>query len=149
MQLLQSTPDSIPRGRVLIGDFSSAENVEHVLSNDATAPIRKQLQHSMLTLLTQAGFDVIALDGKSSVALNSDNSIKITPNTHMQDKLYVDYILTGTLIAQQHAYLVNTKLVSVAQHSVAAAATSEIPLNVLWSREQVQLKNGRLHRIEL
>lgn len=149
MQLLHSSPSVINRGKVVIGNFSPADSLANSVSTDSAPHLGKQLQLSMQNLLTQAGFEVISLDGRAGLQLQNDNSVILTPVTSTPSHLNTDYLLSGVMTAQQHAYLVNVKLVNVSRQSIAAAATAEIPLNVFWSREQVQMRNGRLYRIEL
>jgi hypothetical protein len=49
---------------------------------------------------------------------------------------------------QQHAYLVNARLTSLIDGLVMSAATIEIPKNVMWTTEKVQMRNGVIYRTD-
>ena len=148
MQMLRNAPAELHRGRVVIGNFSPIDNTSVNSSSDITPQLGQQLRHSMQTLLTQAGFQVVTLEGNRTLHLADDYSLSFGQDNTPPDDIRVDYILNGSVTMQQHAYLVNTKLVDISRHHIAAAATAEIPLNVFWSRERVQMRNGRLYRLE-
>jgi hypothetical protein len=149
MQLLQNASVPLRGGAVVVGEFTALHDNSAPLSSDATPELGLQLQQSMQTLLSAAGFQVISFAGHGSLVTGSDNRMTIKPGKELPRSIKVDYVLNGTLTTQQHAYIVNTQLVDIATHHVVAAATSEIPLNVFWGRDQVQLRNGRLYRVEL
>ena len=57
-------------------------------------------------------------------------------------------MITGTLTRQQHAYIVNARLVDAADQRIVSAASTEIPINVMWGSEKVQQRGGMIYRSE-
>jgi len=60
----------------------------------------------------------------------------------------IDFIITGTLTKQQHAYIVNARLVNLQDQRIVSAATTEIPDNVMWSHEKIKQRGSQLYRSE-
>ncbi|QBL09931.1 hypothetical protein E0Z06_10540 [Rheinheimera sp. D18] len=140
MQLLKNSTNNLHDGSIIVEEFTSLQDKHIALSSDITPQLGRQLQQSMQTLLSNAGFQVVSIDSVNNLVSNHHNN--------MNSAVTVNYILHGSLTNQQHAYIVNAKLIDLATQRIVAAASTEIPLNVFWSREQVQLRNGHLYRIE-
>lgn len=147
MQMLTPAAGIAKGARVAVGTYVFAGDVAAAFEQDIAPDLGLQLQESLMTLLTQSGFRVIELRLADGINLTADAELLLNRQTMpAQDLLQVDYLLTGTVVPQQHAFIVNSRLI-VAQHrQTVAAATTEIPRNVMWSRDSVQLRDGKLYR---
>ncbi|MBZ9610185.1 FlgO family outer membrane protein [Rheinheimera maricola] len=146
MQMLQSTA-SLPRGStVAVATYVLANNLQQKVSADIAPELGLQLQESIMTLLTQSGFDVVEIRWDENIMQTSEAELVLSREAHNRQNVQADYLLTGTMLPQQHAYFVNTRLINTRLSQVVAAATTEIPLNVFWSRGTVQLRAGKLYR---
>lgn len=146
MQMLQSTAQ-LPRGStVAVATYVLANNLHQKVNTDITPELGLQLQESIMTLLTQSGFNVIEIRRDSSIVQTADAELMLSREASNRQSVQADYILTGTMLPQQHAYIVNSRLINTRFDQVMAAATTEIPLNVFWSRDSIQLRAGKLYR---
>lgn len=148
-QLLRNASANLHGGVVVVDEFTPVADGTSAISSDAAPQLGLQFQQSMQTLLSNAGFNVLSFSGAGSLISTGHDSIRVSEPTTYPATVKVDYVLSGTVTPQQHAYIVNSQLVDIATQHIVAAATAEIPLNVFWSRDQVQLRNGRLYRIDL
>uniref|UniRef100_A0A486XWE7 FlgO domain-containing protein n=1 Tax=Rheinheimera sp. BAL341 TaxID=1708203 RepID=A0A486XWE7_9GAMM len=147
MQMLQYAPGIRRGAKVAVGTYVSASNLSEAFEQDMVPAIGLQLQESLMTLLTQSGFSVVELRLADGISLAAEGEFLLTRQAMpAKGSVRADYLLSGTVIAQQHAFIVNSRLVDAQQNQIVAAATTEIPRNVMWSRDSVQLRNGKLYR---
>ena len=78
---------------------------------------------------------------------SADSVLSRDVNTLRQHQ-NIDFVITGTLTRQQHAYIVNARLVNTKDLRIVSAASTEIPINVMWGAEKVQQRDGQLYRSE-
>jgi TolB-like protein len=149
MQLMTNAPTNLIRGRVIVGDFTASNSSGLPDTSESAQQLNEQMRHSMETLLTQTGFQVVTLDGNRTLQFDKHHRLSLGEIRNPPDSLNVDFILNGSFTVQQHAYLVNTKLVNISGQHIVAAATAEIPKNAFWGQGKVQARDGRLYRVEL
>lgn len=146
MQMLQSTA-TLPRGStVAVATYVLANDLDQKVSADITPELGLQLQESLMTLLTQSGFNVVEIRWDDSILQTSEAELVLSRAATNRQSVQADYLLTGTMLPQQHAYFVNSRLINTRLSQVVGAATTEIPLNVFWNRDTVQLRAGKLYR---
>ncbi|RXF06897.1 hypothetical protein D9981_00735 [Pseudoalteromonas phenolica O-BC30] len=86
-------------------------------------------------------------------------SNSITVSEHHEDMLTrdlnnlrarqnIDYVILGTITRQEHANMINARLVNVLNGQVISAGFAEVPINVMWTDEKVQMRNDKLYRAE-
>ena len=108
-----------------------------------------QIQESLMTLSTQAGLDVIDFKAMPMIKVGENYDIMLTRELDELDSaVQVDYFLTGTYSEQENSLVVNIRLVDIRSKKILAAATDYIPVNTMWSRSKVNIKNQIIYRNE-
>ncbi len=138
-----------PGGRIAIGTFLPADSLEAMPDNHPLNDLGLQIQEGLTTAMTQMGFAVIEFKTLNAVTLNPNSDAMLSRDASLLPKSHrVDYFLTGTLVEQQDAFIVNAKLIDIMDNHVLAAATNAIPVNIFWGDEKVRLRSGTLYRTE-
>jgi TolB-like protein len=133
--------------RIAVTSFLMADAVDSGVAQGQMSGLSQQIQESILTQFTQLGYNTIEYRLENSVNLSTHtDSILSRDITKLRQRQNIDYVVTGTLTRQQHAYIVNARLVNVQNLRVMSAATTEIPINVMWSDEKIQQRNGYIYR---
>ncbi|HEX5793862.1 MAG TPA: FlgO family outer membrane protein, partial [Rheinheimera sp.] len=57
-----------------------------------------------------------------------------------------DTLLAGTYTPMEDGFMLNARLISIADQQVLAAASGYVPANVFWSRQQVIKQGDKLYR---
>jgi flagellar H-ring protein FlgO len=106
-----------------------------------------QLQESMQTVATQLGYQVSELRLNSAVVLHPGYEAVLSRDiSQLAQSQSARYVITGTLTEGEQHITVNAKLIDVKSQQVLAAASSVIPVDVLWPLEQVQMRHNKLYR---
>jgi TolB-like protein len=135
--------------RIAVTSFYMADGLGTDLAEDQGSGLSQQIQESLLTQFTQLGFHTIEyrLENTLNLQQSADSVLSRDVNT-LRQRQNIDFVITGTLTRQQHAYIVNARLVNTKDLRIVSAASTEIPINVMWGAEKVQQRDGQLYRSE-
>ncbi|MCQ8877415.1 FlgO family outer membrane protein [Pseudoalteromonas shioyasakiensis] len=135
--------------RIAVTSFYLADELETGLANGQVDGLSQQIQESLITQFTQLGYNIIEYRLENTINLSaSADSMLSRDITKLRQRQNIDYVITGTLTRQQHAYIVNARMVDTKDNVIASAASTEIPINVMWGDEKIQQRGGYIYRSE-
>ena len=135
--------------RIAITSFFLADALETGLAEGQGHGLSQQIQESLITQLTQLGYNIIEYRLENNLNLSaSADSMLSRDIAKLNQRQNIDYVITGTLTRQQHAYIINARMVNAQNNVITAAASTEIPINVMWSDEKIQQRGGFIYRSE-
>lgn len=101
-----------------------------------TTALGNQFAEAMVTLLPKYGVDVIEYKLTRDIDVSPRGDIALSRDVlKLQQKVGMDYVMTGTLIATRRGIQINSRVVSVQGQKVIAAASTMVPHLVL---QQIQ-----------
>lgn len=110
--------------------------VEFDDSLEQTTALGNQFAEAMVTLLPQYGVDVIEYKLTRHIDVSPRGDIALSRDVlKLQQKVGMDYVMTGTLVATRRGIQINSRIVSVQGQKVIAAASTMVPHLVL---QQIQ-----------
>lgn len=130
---LTSSPKLETNQRIAVGTILP---ITQLGGNDSppSTVLGQQLQESLVTLATQAGFTVIEFKTAKSIKVVGNQDIMLSRTlSEIDTTLNADYYLTGTYFNQGQTLVVNVRLIAVKDHNVVAAATDTIPVSSMWT----------------
>ena len=135
--------------RIAVTSFYLASALDSELAQGQGAGLSQQIQESLLTQFTQLGYNTIEyrLENHLNLAGNADGMLS-RDISKLRQRQNIDFVITGTLTRQQHAYIVNARMVNTQDSRVVSAASTEIPINVMWGNEKIQQRDGYIYRSE-
>ena len=84
-----------------------------------------------------------------NIDLSASADSVLSRNTgNLKQRQIIDFVITGTLTRQEHAYIVNARMVNMQTNQVVSAGSTEIPINVMWSNEKIQQRGDFIYRSE-
>ena len=135
--------------RIAITSFFLADALETGLAQGQGHGLSQQIQESLITQLTQLGYNIIEYRLENNLNLSaSADSMLSRDIAKLNQRQNIDYVITGTLTRQQHAYIINARMVNAQSNVITSAASTEIPINVMWSDEKIQQRGGFIYRSE-
>ena len=135
--------------RIAITSFFLADALETGLAQGQGHGLSQQIQESIITQLTQLGYNIIEYRLENNLNLSaSADSMLSRDIAKLNQRQNIDYVITGTLTRQQHAYIINARMVNAQNNVITSAASTEIPINVMWSDEKIQQRGGFIYRSE-
>lgn len=135
--------------RIAVTSFLLADALERQTASGQGRGLSQQIQESLITYFTQMGYQTTEFRLESAIVLHpSADSILSRDVEKLRARQNIDYVITGTLTEQQHAFIVNARLTSLVDGLNMSAASIEIPKNVMWTNEKVQMREGTLYRTE-
>ncbi len=135
--------------RIAVTSFYLADELETGLANGQVDGLSQQIQESLITQFTQLGYNIIEYRLENTINLSaSADSMLSRDIAKLRQRQNIDYVITGTLTRQQHAYIVNARMVNAQDNVIASAASTEIPINVMWGDEKIQQRGGYIYRSE-
>ncbi|WP_404338773.1 FlgO family outer membrane protein [Pseudoalteromonas mariniglutinosa] len=135
--------------RIAVTSFYFADALDTGLAQGQAAGLSQQIQESLMTQFTQLGYHIIEYRLENTLNLTSTaDAILSRDISKLRQRQNIDFVLTGTLTRQQHAYIINARLVSVQDQRIVSAANTELPINVMWGNEKIQQRSGQLYRSE-
>ncbi|WP_127021364.1 FlgO family outer membrane protein [Rheinheimera mangrovi] len=134
-------------GAIAVTTFADVQLMAPDVSRHSSYNASLQLQESMQTVATQLGYQVSEIRLNDAVMLHPgfENALGRDLSQLAQNQL-ARYVITGTLTEGEVHITVNAKLIDLKSQQVLAAASSVIPVAVLWPNEQLQLRHNRLYR---
>ncbi|HJS14876.1 MAG TPA: FlgO family outer membrane protein [Rheinheimera sp.] len=134
-------------GAIAVTTFADVQLMAPDTSRKSSYNASLQLQESMQTVATQLGYQVseIRLNDAVLVHPGFENSLGRDLSLLAQNQ-QARYVITGTLTEGEVHITVNAKLIDLKSQQVLAAASSVIPVAVLWPNEQLQLRHNKLYR---
>ncbi|WP_024610617.1 FlgO family outer membrane protein [Pseudoalteromonas sp. TB64] len=135
--------------RIGVSSFYFADALDSKLMTEQASGLSQQIQESLLTQMTQLGYNTVEyrLANNLNLSTNAD-SVLSRDLAQLRKRQNIDLIVTGTVTRQQHAYIVNARLVNINNKQVLSAGSTEIPINVMWGDEKIQQRDGYLYRSE-
>jgi TolB-like protein len=135
--------------RIAVTSFFDTQALDSGLAVQQGVGLSQQIQESLLTQFTQLGYHTVEhrLNEHITVSNHAESILSRDVNT-LRLRQNIDFIVTGTLTQQQHAYIVNARLINMQDGRIVSAATTEIPINAMWTDEKVQQRNGLIYRTE-
>lgn len=134
--------------KIAVGTFLPIEMLEKDAADVSELQLGLQVQDSLQSLLVQQGLQVVEFKLTNDIYLRNNQDKVLTRELAQLESVHeVEYYLTGTLLRQEDAYVVNAKLVNVKSKQVVAAATEYIPDNTLWASKKVKMKRNKLYRM--
>jgi TolB-like protein len=135
--------------RIAVTSFLMTHAIERQTATGQGRGMSQQLQESLMTYFTQMGYQTTEYRLEDAIVLHdSADSVLTRDVDKLRNRQNIDYVITGTMTEQQHAYLVNARLTSLVDGLVMSAATIEIPKNVMWTTEKVQMREGVIYRTD-
>lgn len=134
-------------GAIAVTTFADVQLMAPDTGRNSSYNASLQLQESMQTVATQLGYQVseIRLNDAVLVHPGFENSLGRDVSQLAQNQ-QARYVITGTLTEGEVHITVNAKLIDLKSQQVLAAASSVIPVAVLWPNEQLQLRHNKLYR---
>jgi len=135
--------------RIGVSSFFLADKIDSKLMTEQGSGLSQQIQESLLTQMTQLGYNTVEYRLGNSLNLSEHaDSILSRDLNKLRARQNIDLIITGTVTRQQHAYIVNARLININNKQVLSAGSTEIPINVMWGNEKIQQRDGYLYRSE-
>jgi len=135
--------------RIGVSSFYYASAPDTKLIAGQASGLSLQVQESLLTQFTQLGYQTVEYKLANSLTLSTNaDSILTRDIKKLNNRQNIDLVITGTVTRQQHAYIVNARLVNIENKQILSAGTTEIPINVMWGSEKIQQRDGNLYRSE-
>lgn len=134
-------------GAIAVTTFADVQLMAPDTSRKSSYNASLQLQESMQTVATQLGYQVSEIRLNDAVLIHPgfENSLGRDLSLLAQNQ-QARYVITGTLTEGEVHITVNAKLIDLKSQQVLAAASSVIPVAVLWPNEQLQLRHNKLYR---
>jgi TolB-like protein len=139
-QLIDKT-NTVAVGTILPTTHSNGESLPSHLA------LGLQIQESLMTFATQAGFKVIEYKTMPNIRISKQSDKMLSRQVNeLNPTISADYFLTGTYTLQESSTIVNIRLIQIPENIVLAAATDYVPNDVMWSTSKVTLKNNQIYR---
>lgn len=147
MQLARNLNLTEPKATLAIGSFLPVQALGQAVTEPQWQPVSLQMQESLYSYFNQLGYNLVEFRGMNSLLLSEQTDIALSRDVkQLAAQQHIDYVLAGTFTQQQHGYLVNARIYRVADRQVMAAASTEVPRNVMWADEKVQRRDGVIYR---
>jgi len=134
---------------IAVSSFYLANALDTRLAQGQGVGLSQQIQESLITQFTQLGYNTLEyrLEGQLNLSANGDAVLSRNIDKLKQSQ-NIDFMITGTLTRQEHAYIVNARMVNMRTNQIISAGSTEIPINVMWGKEKIQQRGDYLYRSE-
>ncbi|GAB0112335.1 FlgO family outer membrane protein [Pseudoalteromonas distincta] len=134
---------------IAVSSFYLANALDTQLAQGQGIGLSQQIQESLITQFTQLGYNTLEyrLEGQLNLSTNGDAVLSRNIDKLKQSQ-NIDFMITGTLTRQEHAYIVNARMVNMRTNQIVSAGSTEIPINVMWGSEKIQQRGDYLYRSE-
>jgi TolB-like protein len=146
-QLNDSGAHRIGSAHLAVTSFSMLNSLGKEVATQQSSGLSQQIQESLLTQFTQLGFKTVDHRLSRQFSVTSELEDVLTRDAkRLNRRQVIDYVLAGTLTRQEHAHIANARIIHLQTGQVIAAAHTEIPINVMWTDEKVQMRENTLYR---
>ncbi|KZN37547.1 FlgO family outer membrane protein [Pseudoalteromonas luteoviolacea] len=109
--------------------------------------LSNQVQESFITYLTQMGLQVVEFRMQKAISLSDDaDNILSRDIEKLKERHKFDLVLTGTVSESFDSYTIHARLIDMVNNKTMSAGSISLPKATLWGEEQVQMRDGLLHR---
>jgi TolB-like protein len=146
LQLFDVLPEDTFISSIIVTSIVESESLERPKTAIEKA-FSLQVQDSLLTLSTQAGFSVIEPRLMNQLAINETSETIMSRDVKkLATNVKADYVLAGTYTEETHGVAINLRLINLRSNRVVATATESIPRKVYSDETMVKYKSGYLSR---
>lgn len=148
-QLHSGEAGKIRNASVAVMSFTMATDLGQKTAMQQNSGLSQQIQESLITQLTQRGYSMVEHRLSNAINVSENHEDMLTRNLNdLRTRQNIDYVILGTITRQEHANIVNARLVNVLNGQIVSAAFTEVPINVMWTDEKIQMRNDQLYRSE-
>jgi TolB-like protein len=148
-QLYQGEAGRLRNSNIAVMSFTMATDLGQKIAAQQSSGLSQQIQESLITQMTQLGYSIVEHRMSDSITVSEHHEDMLTRNlSNLRARQNIDYVILGTITRQEHANMINARLVNVLNGQVISAAFTEVPINVMWTDEKIQMRNNKLYRAE-
>lgn len=148
-QLYQGEAGRLRNSNIAVMSFTMATDLGQKTAAQQSSGLSQQIQESLITQMTQLGYSIVEHRMSDSITVSEQHEDMLTRNlSNLRARQNIDYVILGTITRQEHANMINARLVNVLNGQVISAAFTEVPINVMWTDEKIQMRNNKLYRAE-
>jgi len=148
-QLYRGEAGRLRNASIAVMSFTMATELGQKTAAQQSSGLSQQIQESLITQMTQLGYSMVEHRLSNSITVSEHHEDMLTRDLNsLRARQNIDYVILGTITRQEHANMINARLVNVLNGQVISAAFTEVPINVMWTDEKVQMRNDKLYRAE-
>ncbi|WP_404394324.1 FlgO family outer membrane protein [Pseudoalteromonas phenolica] len=148
-QLYKGEAGRLRNSNIAVMSFTLATELGQKTAAQQSSGLSQQIQESLITQMTQLGYSMVEHRISDSITVSEHHEDMLTRNlSNLRTRQNIDYVILGTITRQEHANMINARLVNVLNGQVISAAFTEVPINVMWTDEKIQMRNNKLYRAE-
>lgn len=148
-QLYKGEAGRLRNAHIAVMSFTMATDLGQETAMQQNAGLSQQIQESLITQMTQYGYGVVEHRLSDSITVSKSHEDMLTRDIDkLRKRQNIDFVVLGTITRQEHANIVNARLVNVLNSQIVSAATIEVPINVMWTDEKIQMRDNKLYRTE-
>lgn len=148
-QLYKGEAGRLRNSNIAVMSFTLATELGKKTAAQQSSGLSQQIQESLITQMTQLGYSMVEHRMSDSITVSEHHEDMLTRNlSNLRTRQNIDYVILGTITRQEHANMINARLVNVLNGQVISAAFTEVPINVMWTDEKIQMRNNKLYRAE-
>ena len=148
-QLYKGEAGRLRNAHIAVMSFTMATDLGQETAMQQNAGLSQQIQESLITQMTQYGYGVVEHRLSDSITVSKSHEDMLTRDIDkLRTRQNIDFVVLGTITRQEHANIVNARLVNVLNSQIVSAATIEVPINVMWTDEKIQMRDNKLYRTE-
>mgnify|MGYP000106098840 FL=1 len=148
-QLYKGEAGRLRNSNIAVMSFTMATELGQKTAAQQSSGLSQQIQESLITQMTQLGYSMVEHRLSDSITVSEHHEDMLTRNlSNLRTRQNIDYVILGSITRQEHANMINARLVNVLNGQVISAAFTEVPINVMWTDEKIQMRNNKLYRAE-
>ncbi|OCQ18927.1 hypothetical protein A7985_22320 [Pseudoalteromonas luteoviolacea] len=146
-QLSQYSKPLKPGASVAVTSFYKDSKLGMDTVHSQGEGLSNQVQESFITYMTQMGLQVVEFRMQKAISLSDDaDNILSRDIDKLKERHKFDLVLTGTVSESFNSYTIHARLIDMVNNKTMSAASISLPKATLWGEEQVQMRDGLLHR---
>jgi TolB-like protein len=148
-QLYRGEAGRLRNAHIGVMSFTLATELGQETAAQQSSGLSQQIQESLMTQMTQLGYSIVEHRMSDTITISDQHEDMLTRDiSKLRTRQNIDYVILGTITRQEHANIINARLVNVLNGQVISAAFTEVPINVMWTSEKIQMRNNKLYRSE-
>jgi TolB-like protein len=149
LQLHRGEAGKLRNVHIGVMSFTLATELGQETAAQQSSGLSQQIQESLMTQMTQLGYSIVEHRMSDTITISDQHEDMLTRDiSKLRTRQNIDYVILGTITRQEHANMINARLVNVLNGQVISAAFTEVPINVMWTSEKIQMRNNKLYRSE-